>query len=117
MPVFRVHGYIQRNIAPDFKMESPVQLTEKAKSEIKTTLAANKIPDTYGLRVGLKGGACSGSFMLGFDTATEHDQTYMVDDIKIFVDRRHLMYVIGLSVDYEEGANGTGYTVSTDEKK
>jgi len=41
----------------------------------------------------------------------------MVDDIKIFVDRRHLMYVIGLSVDYEEGANGTGYTVSTDEKK
>ncbi|MCE7066821.1 iron-sulfur cluster assembly accessory protein [Dyadobacter sp. CY326] len=98
-------------------MESPVQLTEKAKLEIKTTLAANKIPETYGLRVGLKGGACSGTFLLGFDTATEHDQTYHVDGIKVFVDKRHLMYVIGLSVDYEEGANGSGYTVSTEEKK
>jgi iron-sulfur cluster assembly protein len=98
-------------------MESPVQLTEKAKLEIKTTLAANKIPETYGLRVGLKGGACSGTFLLGFDTATEHDQTYLIDGIQVFVDKRHLMYVIGLSVDYEEGANGAGYTISAEDKK
>ena len=98
-------------------MESPVQLSEKAKLEILTTLAANKIPDTYGLRVGIKGGACSGTVILGFDTATEHDHTYLVDGIKVFVDKRHLMYVIGLTVDYEEGLNGTGYTVSTEEKQ
>lgn len=95
-------------------MESPIQLTENAKLEIKSTLAANKIPDTYGLRVGIKGGACSGTFLLGFDTATEHDQTYLVDGIKVFVDKRHLMYVIGTSVDYEEGANGSGYTVTAE---
>jgi len=98
-------------------MESPIQLTENAKFEIKSTLAANKIPDTYGLRVGIKGGACSGTFLLGFDTATEHDQTYLVDGIKVFVDKRHLMYVIGSSVDYEEGANGSGYTVTAEDKK
>jgi len=98
-------------------MESPIQLTENTKFEIKSTLAANKIPDTYGLRVGIKGGACSGTFLLGFDTATEHDQTYLVDGIKVFVDKRHLMYVIGSSVDYEEGANGSGYTVTAEDKK
>ena len=98
-------------------MESPIQLTENAKFEIKSTLAANKIPDTYGLRVGIEGGACSGTFLLGFDTATEHDQTYLVDGIKVFVDKRHLMYVIGSSVDYEEGANGSGYTVTAEDKK
>lgn len=97
-------------------MDNPIQLTEKARTEIKTTLEANKIPDTYGLRVGLRGGACSGSFMLGFDTATEHDQTYLINGIKVLIDKRHLMYVIGVSVDFEEGVNGSGYTVSTAEK-
>ncbi|KQS33685.1 iron-sulfur cluster assembly accessory protein [Dyadobacter sp. Leaf189] len=97
-------------------MESPIQLTENARLEIKSTLEANKIPDTYGLRVGLRGGACSGTFLLGFDTATEFDQTYLVEGIKVIIDRRHLMYVIGVSVDYEEGVNGSGYTVSANER-
>lgn len=98
------------------RMDNPIQLTEAARQEIRSTLEANKIPETYGLRVGLRGGACSGSFLLGFDTATEHDQTYLIEGIKVLIDKRHLMYVIGVSVDFEEGANGSGYTVSAAEK-
>ena len=94
-------------------MDNPIQITNKAKAEIISTLQANKIPDTYGLRVGLKGGSCSGTFLLGFDTKTEFDQLYLIDGIRVYIDKRHLMYVIGLSVDYEEGMNGTGYTVSS----
>lgn len=94
-------------------MENPIQITYKARTEIISTLEANKIPDTYGLRVGLKGGSCSGTFLLGFDTKTEHDQLYLIDGIRVYIDKRHLMYVIGLSVDYEEGMNGSGYTVSS----
>jgi iron-sulfur cluster assembly protein len=97
-------------------MESPIQLTENAKQEIKSTLEANKIPDIYGLRVGIKGGACSSNFLLGFDTATEFDQTYLVEGVKVIIDKRHLMYVIGVLVDYEEGLNGSGYTVSAADK-
>lgn len=93
-------------------MENPIQITYKAKTEILTTLKANKIPDTYGLRVGLKGGACSGTFVLGFDTQTEYDQLYLIDGIRVYIDKRHLMYILGLSVDYEESMNGNGYTVS-----
>lgn len=94
-------------------MEDPITITEAAREEIISTLQANKIPDTYGLRVGLKGGACSGTFLLGFDTQSEFDQLYLIDGIRVYIDRRHLMYVVGLSVDYEEGMNGSGYTVST----
>lgn len=111
---FAFTGLLQPSIMS--RMDSPIQLTEAARIEIRSTLEANKIPDTYGLRVGLRGGACSGSFLLGFDTATEHDQTYLVEGIKVLIDKRHLMYVIGVSVDFEEGVNGSGYTVSTAER-
>ena len=94
-------------------MENPIKITDAAREEIVSTLEANKIPETYGLRVGLKGGSCSGTFLLGFDTQSEFDQQYLIDGIRVYIDRRHLMYVVGLSVDYEEGVNGSGYTVST----
>ena len=93
-------------------MEDPIQITDKAKAEIISTLKDNKIPDTYGLRVGIKGGSCSGTFLLGFDTKTDSDQLYVIDGITVYIDKRHLMYVVGLSVDYEEGMNGAGYTIS-----
>ena len=98
-------------------MENPIQITNQARLEITTTLEANKIPDTYGLRVGLRGGGCSGTFLLGFDTETDFDQTYKIDGIKVIIDKRHLMYVLGVLVDYEEGVNGSGYTVSSPVKK
>ncbi|CAG4993741.1 Iron-sulfur cluster insertion protein ErpA [Dyadobacter sp. CECT 9275] len=98
-------------------MENPIIITDRAREEIISTLADNKIPDIYGLRVGLKGGACSGTFILGFDTLTDSDNTYIIDGIKVYIDRKHLMYVLGVSVDYEEGSNGSGYTVSAIEIK
>lgn len=94
-------------------LESPVSITEKARIEIFETLSANKIPDSYGLRIGLKGGACSAGFLLGFDTLTEYDQIYFIDSVKVIIDKRHLMYVLGVIIDYEEGENGYGFTVQT----
>lgn len=94
-------------------MKDPIQITKEAKEEIASTLAANKIPDTYGLRVGIKGGACSGTFLLGFDTASNFDQSYEIDGVKVIIDQRQLMYVLGVVVDYEDGVNGIGYTVTS----
>ncbi len=94
---------------------APVHISERARTEIRETLSANKIPDTYGLRVGLRGGGCSASFLLGFDTPTEHDQVYLIENIKVIIDHRHLMYVLGTTIDYEEGENGSGFTIATGE--
>ncbi len=92
-------------------LDAPVHISERALAEIAETMTDNKIPDTYGLRVGLRGGACSATFLLGFDTITEHDEVYFVESVKVIIDRRHLMYVVGVTIDYEEGANGNGFTV------
>lgn len=95
-------------------VEQPVTITDRAREEISETLAANKIPDTYGLRVGIRGGGCSGTFVLGFDTRGEHDFTYTVNTVKVLIDKRHLLYVLGAEVDFipSEG----GYTIQNNSR-
>jgi len=90
---------------------NPIRISEVAKQEILETLSTNKIPDVYGLRVGMKGGGCGAQFLLGFDLPTENDQIYVIDKIKVIIDKRHLMYVIGTEVDFEETEDGAGFTI------
>lgn len=95
-------------------LTDPVHISERAQAEIRETFRANKIPKEYGLRVGLRGGACSATFLLGFDIPTSDDRLYKVDGIKVLIDRRHLMYVLGVTVDYEEGEEGAGFTITAE---
>lgn len=97
-------------------LDQPIQISSRAILEINDTFQSNKIPDVYGLRVGIRGGGCSGTFLLGFDTATEQDQVYQVEGVKVIIDRRHLMYVLGVEVDYEETETAAGFTVSMPKK-
>ncbi|WP_428654738.1 HesB/IscA family protein [Runella sp.] len=90
---------------------NPIRISAIAHQEIVDTLRINKIPDTYGLRVGMKGGGCGAQFLLGFDLPTENDQVYIIEAIKVIIDKRHLMYVIGTEVDYEETEGGAGFTL------
>lgn len=103
-----------KNKSPDknIVLETPVHISDRARSEIADTFTANKIPDSYGLRVGLRGGACSATYLLGFDTETNYDQVYEVDGVQVIIDRRHLMYVLGADIDYEEGEQGQGFTIN-----
>ncbi|TAE41105.1 MAG: iron-sulfur cluster assembly accessory protein [Runella slithyformis] len=91
---------------------NPVKITDLARGEIKETLHANKIPDTYGLRVGMKGGGCGAQFLLGFDLPTPTDQIYWIEGVKVIIDKRHLMYVIGSEIDFEETEAGMGFTIN-----
>jgi len=86
-------------------------LSEKARSEITKIMAANNIPDTYGLRVGVKGGGCSGlSYSLGFDKeARDGDKSIEIDGVRIFVDPKSLFYLSGTQLDYTDGLNGKGF--------
>jgi iron-sulfur cluster assembly protein len=92
-------------------IEDEIILTDKAKTEIAKIMAANSIPDTFGLRVGVKGGGCSGlSYSLGFDKeAKETDKTIMKDGVRIFVDPKSLFYLSGTQLDYTDGLNGKGF--------
>jgi iron-sulfur cluster assembly protein len=89
-----------------------VKVTLKAIGEIKKIKAQNSIPDEYGLRVGVKGGGCSGlSYTLGFDAESrENDKILQMEDLKIFVDKKSLFYLMGVELDFSDGLNGRGFT-------
>ncbi len=92
-------------------IDEEINLTEKARTEIAKIMAANNIPETYGLRVGVKGGGCSGlSYSLGFDKeAHEGDMKLTIEGVNIFVDPKSLFYLSGTQLDYTDGLNGKGF--------
>jgi iron-sulfur cluster assembly protein len=88
-----------------------IKVTEKAQREIKRIMEENKVPDTYGLRVGVKGGGCSGlTYTLGFDeNSKEGDTVIESNSIKLFVDGKSLFYLTGTELDFSDGLNGKGF--------
>jgi len=90
---------------------APVSMSPTAASKIQKIMQTKKIPEGYGLRIGVKGGGCSGmSYVLGFDKQREHDQEYEVAGISVFIDKRHGLYLMGTTVDYYDGLNARGFT-------
>jgi iron-sulfur cluster assembly protein len=75
------------------------------------------IPADYGLRIGVRGGGCGVSLIIGFDKKKDTDITYTVDDIPVYIDKRHTLYIIGKQVDFYDGADGRGFTFIDSEKQ
>ncbi|MGE5693228.1 MAG: HesB/IscA family protein [Candidatus Zixiibacteriota bacterium] len=80
--------------------EGKILITETAVREIKKILS-QQAPGTF-LRVGVKGGGCSGlSYLMNLDTQTgELDRSFMFGDVKVVVDAKALVYLNGLTLDY-----------------
>jgi iron-sulfur cluster assembly protein len=91
--------------------EAEIKITEKAAGEVKNIMKENNIPDDYGLRVGVKGGGCSGlTYTLGFDAeAKEGDTLIEQNGVKLFVDGKSLFYLSGTELDFTSGLNGRGF--------
>ena len=91
--------------------KAPIAMSEQAAEEIRKIMRTKKIPDGYGLRVGVRGGGCSGmSYVLGFDKKREHDKAFEVDGIRVYIDKRHGLYLMGTTVDYHDGLDARGFT-------
>jgi len=98
----------------EIKNATEISLTEKALDEIKRIMSENQVPDSYGLRVGVKGGGCSGfTYTLGFDAeAKEGDTTIEDGKVKLFIDGKSLFYLSGTELDFSDGLNGKGFVFS-----
>src|SRR5690606_2642910 len=96
----------------------PIEITEKAKEEIKNILAFKNIPTDYHLRVGVKGGGCGGmAYSLGFDKPKEGDQQFEIDGISVLLEKKQVMFLMGMKVDFDEGTEARGCTFVNPEKK
>lgn len=92
-------------------LQNEIDITEKAIQQVKKIKEENNIPDEYGLRVGVKGGGCSGlTYQLGFDAESKGTDTVIEKDgLKLFVDGKSLFYLAGTILDFSDGLNGKGF--------
>jgi iron-sulfur cluster assembly protein len=67
--------------------------------------------DTHFLRVGVKGGGCSGlSYVMDFDTQiTETDEIINLPELKVVIDKKSILYLVGTELQYSSGLNGKGF--------
>lgn len=93
------------------KAEQQILITDKAAAEILRIRSENQIPATAGLRVGLKGGGCSGfTYVLGFDEQSrEGDVRLESNGVVVFSDSKSLVYLSGTELDFSDGLNGRGF--------
>lgn len=86
-------------------------LTEKASTQVKKLMAEQKLENVF-LRMGVKGGGCSGlSYSLEFDSELgKHDKKFDLDGIQVVCDTKSYLYLNGITLDYvTEGLTG-GFT-------
>lgn len=99
------------------KMETltkpPVTFTPSALAEIKRLMSESNFDKDTFLRVGAKGGGCSGlSYVLAFEKKTDKDVIHIIDGIECIINPSHLMYVSDMQIDWQGGLNARGFTFS-----
>ena len=104
-------------------MSATTEVTYKAKGIVFSDLSAQKVrecldaqgtdAETAGLRVGVRGGGCSGfQYQLAFDEQRDGDVVFEDHGLKLLVDGQSLPYVDGSTIDYTESLQGAGFQVT-----
>jgi iron-sulfur cluster assembly protein len=89
----------------------PVSFTAGALTEIRRLMNAPESDTTKFLRVGVKGGGCSGlSYVLGFDDKQAEDEVYEFEGQPFIMNKSHAIYLLGMQIDWANGLNARGFT-------
>ena len=93
-------------------VELGVAITEKAADKIKYFAEKEGITNNVGLRVAVKGGGCSGlTYDLKItDQELESDKIVEQFGVKVMVDKKSYIYLVGTELDFSDGLNGKGFT-------
>jgi len=89
-----------------------IKVSETAKKKVLELMQEDGYnPSTDYVRVGVKSGGCSGlSYDLKFDKENhEGDKVFVDNDVRIIVDKKSFLYLIGTTLEYSGGLNGTGF--------
>jgi len=86
-----------------------VNLTDAAKTQILSLLSTDESA-TLGLRLGIKGGGCSGlSYVLDFTEKREGDTVMEFEGFQVYLDRKSTIYLSGITLDHQSGLEGKGF--------
>ncbi len=92
-------------------MVAPVSFTQSAVNEIRRLMTEDGFDTSNKLRVGVKGGGCSGmTYILAFDAPTEKDETFEIEGIDCIMEKTHGIYLMGMEVEWQGGLNSRGFT-------
>jgi len=108
-----------QSIMNDLETETlPLTLSDSAVGQLKRIREEQQIPEDLGLRVGVKGGGCSGfSYVLGFDQGQEDDMRFSTQGLEILMNKAHALYLIGIQIDWVDGLNNRGFTFTNPNAK
>ena len=88
-----------------------ILVIERAAQEVKTIITQEKLPEATFLRLGVKGGGCSGfSYSLDLtETKDEADEEFDFHGIKVICDPKSFLYLNGTTVDFKDEVMGRGF--------
>jgi iron-sulfur cluster assembly protein len=88
-----------------------IKVAESAKQQVSHLLQSENHPEGSFVRVGVEGGGCSGlMYQLTFDSEMkEGDQVFEDNGVKVVVDRKSFLYLVGTELEYTGGHNGKGF--------
>lgn len=90
-------------------VSEPIKLNDAAAKQLAKVIANNTEPEKK-LRLGVKGGGCSGlSYILELDTATEYDDEHTLKGVSVIIDRRQLLYLEGTELHFSDGLDNRGF--------
>lgn len=103
----------------EVQTKNDITISGKAIKEIHKIMEENNFTPDVGLRVGVKGGGCSGlTYSMGFDPESRDGDTIIEqDDIKLYVDGKSLFYLMGTELDFTHGLNGKGFVFNNPNAK
>ncbi len=93
-------------------MKDPVKITPLAAERVIDIMKTKGIPEGYRLRIAIKGGTgCFGiNYVVGFDKQKESDILYCISGVDVLVEKRHLMFLMGVTMDYIADTEQQGFT-------
>ena len=90
-----------------------ITVSDNAKKHLEDLMDKEKLTkETYFLRVGVKGGGCSGlSYVMDFDDKIEptDEVVTLSEGLKVVIDRKSILYLFGTELNYSDGLNGKGF--------
>ena len=94
----------------DTAIPTPVLFSYSAVNEIKRLINEAVLKPNEYLRIGIKGGGCSGlTYVLDFDAKLDDDTLYESDGFNFIMSNSHQIYLYGMEIDWQDGLNSRGF--------